>query len=114
MLQLIFNEKAAMKKLIKLVCIASLSLLTACGEQGVKLQVEPMMPVPVLIVPDHGDNNQNNNYLNNPPPQEYTPPVQPQPQRKNSRHKHQRNDNNGYNNPPQYEGNRSDDYRYDY
>lgn len=57
-----------MKKLDKIVFAASLlALLNACaGEEGYKVQIEPTLPVPILIVPDHGSSNVPNNNQNAP------------------------------------------------
>lgn len=95
-----------MKKLIKPVCIASLFLLSACGEQGVKLQVEPTLPVPVLIVPDHGSSNTPVNNPNAYPNNDPNAPYQRNGQ--DSYPYQQGNHRRGGNNNQQYER----DYRY--
>jgi hypothetical protein len=116
-----------MKKLTNRIFAATLlSVLTACGEQGVKLQVEPTLPVPVLVVPDHGTNSNdsqniypNNNQINNQntypnnnqnDPYQYNNPSQQH--KDHHRKQHQRN-NGGTVNSNQQPDNTNDqqDYR---
>lgn len=59
-LQLFQIEDTAMNPLIKPVFLSL--FLTACeADRGYKVQVEPTLPVPVLIVPDGGSNSNPNN-----------------------------------------------------
>lgn len=78
-----------MNNLMKPVFIACLLLsLTACvTDQKMKVQFEPTLPVPFLVVPDEGTNNiPNNNSPQYSPPSQYAPPPQ---------YKDYRRDNNG-------------------
>lgn len=102
-----------MNKLIKSVFITgSLLFLTACEtDQKMKVQFEPTLPVPFLIVPDEGaTNNPNNNYQNSAPPPQYNPPPQYTPPQNNDSYQRNYDKNRRtYNPPPQYE--EDDGYR---
>ncbi len=106
-----------MNKLTKSVVITgSLLFLTACEtDQKMKVQFEPTLPVPFLIVPDEGTTN-NPNYNNqNPAPPQYNPPPQytPPPQNNDSYQRNYDKNRKSYNPPPQYEeDNGYRDYQY--
>lgn len=97
-----------MNTLIKSVFVSSLLLLlTACEtDQKMKVQFEPTLPVPFLIVPDEGaTNNPNNNNQNYAPPPQYNPPPQytPPPQNNDSYQRNYDKNRKNYNLPPHYE-----------
>lgn len=105
-----------MNKLITPVVITSLVLLlSACSDApsipGVKLQVEPTLPVPILIVPDHGTDSTNSNQ-NTAPNNNQNAPYQGNnpPPRKNPR-RYKPNNNGGNNGNPQYQDNGYPDYQ---
>lgn len=95
-----------MDSLIKRIFLMSLLLdLSACvTDQKFRVQFEPTLPVPYLIVPDNTPRNAPNDpYLRNNQPPQYNDHHHDEYQRDND-------DDRGYRNQPQYE---DDDYPYE-